>query len=47
MALLCYNGTKECDGCMWCYDHDPYEIKELDEDFEFDSKREKELIKDD
>jgi hypothetical protein len=31
---------------MWCYDHDPYEIPESNEDFEFDSQREKELIKD-
>jgi hypothetical protein len=31
---------------MWCYDHDPYEVQEPDEDFEFDSQREKELIKD-
>lgn len=48
MALLCYNGTKECDGCQWCYDHDTYyESKNDDVDLLYDISRDKSLYSDD
>lgn len=44
MALICYNGSKECDGCMWCYDNDPYEIEDDNIDELYDSYRDKKLL---
>lgn len=44
MALLCYNGARECDGCGWCFDHDPYEVADDNIDDLFDQQRDKELI---
>lgn len=46
MALVCYNGAKECDGCGYCFDRDPYEVEDDNIDTLFDQKREKELIDD-
>ena len=44
MALICYNGSKECDGCGYCFDYDPYEIEDDNIDDLFDRKRDKEVI---
>lgn len=44
MALICYNRAKECDGCGYCFDYDPYEIEDDNIDDLFDRKRDKEVI---
>ena len=36
MALICYNRAKECDGCGYCFDYDPYEIEDDNIDDLFD-----------
>ena len=44
MALICYNRAKECDGCGYWFDYDPYEIEDDNIDDLFDKKRDKEVI---